>query len=114
MAYAIDLPDLYRRAAGQVVEILKGAKVSHIPFYQATTFKLVINLKTVKTLGLSVPTSLPARADEVIDNVAACSQVRPRHKLSVRSWSSARPFVGGGSTMQIKVTQSAEIEARLW
>jgi putative tryptophan/tyrosine transport system substrate-binding protein len=67
MAYAIDLADLYRRVAGQVAEILKGAKVSEIPFYQATTFTLVINLKAAKSLGLEVPTSLLARADEVIE-----------------------------------------------
>jgi putative tryptophan/tyrosine transport system substrate-binding protein len=67
MAYAVDLVDLYRRAAGQVDQLLKGARVSDIPFYQATTFKLVINLKTAKALGLTVPQSLLAAADEVIE-----------------------------------------------
>src|SRR5262249_13671482 len=69
MAYAIDLPDLYRRVAGQVAEILNGAMVSQIPIYQATTFKLVINLKSAKALGLVVRPSLlaRARADEVIE-----------------------------------------------
>jgi putative ABC transport system substrate-binding protein len=55
LAYAVDLVDLYRHAAGQVAQLLKGARVSDIPFYQATTFKLVINLKTAKALGLAVP-----------------------------------------------------------
>jgi ABC-type uncharacterized transport system substrate-binding protein len=67
MAYAVDLVDLHIRAAGQVVQILKGAKVSEIAFYQATTFKLVINLKTAKALGLTIPPSLLARADELIE-----------------------------------------------
>jgi putative tryptophan/tyrosine transport system substrate-binding protein len=67
MAYAIDLPDLGRRAATQVDQILKGAKPGEIRFYQPTTFKLSINLKTAKTLGLTIPPSLLARADEVIE-----------------------------------------------
>jgi putative ABC transport system substrate-binding protein len=67
MAYAIDTPDLYRRAAGQVAAILKGAKVNEVPFYQATTFKLIINLKAAKGLGITVPPSLLARADEVVE-----------------------------------------------
>ncbi|MGE3702679.1 MAG: ABC transporter substrate-binding protein [Hyphomicrobiaceae bacterium] len=67
MAYAIDLIDLYSRVADQLVAILRGAKVSEVPFYQATTFKLVINLKTAKALGITVPATLLARADEVIE-----------------------------------------------
>ena len=67
MAYAVDLVDLYRHAAGQIVQLLKGAKVIDIPFYQATTFKLLINLKIAKELGLTAPPSLIARADEVIE-----------------------------------------------
>jgi putative ABC transport system substrate-binding protein len=67
MAYAIDLVDLYGRAAGQVAQILNGTKVGEIPFYRATTFKLIINLKTAKALGLNVPPTLLARADEVIE-----------------------------------------------
>lgn len=66
-AYAVDLVDLYRHAAGQVAQLLKGARVSDIPFYQATTFKLVINLKTAKVLNITVPSTLLARADEVIE-----------------------------------------------
>jgi putative ABC transport system substrate-binding protein len=67
MAYAVDLIDLYRHAAGQVAQLLKGARVSDIPFYQATTFKLVVNLNTAKGLGVTIPPSLLARADEVIE-----------------------------------------------
>jgi putative ABC transport system substrate-binding protein len=67
MAYAVDLVDLYRHAAEQIAHLLKGARVSDVPFYQATTFELVINLKTAKTLGLTVPPTLLARADEVIE-----------------------------------------------
>jgi len=67
MAYAIDTPDLYRRAAGQVGAILKGAMVNEVPFYQATSFKLIINLKAAKALGITVPPTLLARADEVIE-----------------------------------------------
>jgi putative ABC transport system substrate-binding protein len=67
MAYAVDVPDLYRRVAAQVAGILKGAKVSDVPFYQATTFKLIINLKTARALGLTIQPSLLARADEMIE-----------------------------------------------
>src|SRR5262249_40967153 len=67
MAYAVDLVDLYRHAAGQIAQLLKGAKVSDVPFYQATTIKLLINLKTAKVLGLTVPPTLLVRADEVIE-----------------------------------------------
>jgi putative ABC transport system substrate-binding protein len=67
MAYAPDLLDLYRRAAGNVSDILNGAKPSDIPVYQASKFELVINSKTAKMLGLTFSPSLLARADEVIE-----------------------------------------------
>src|SRR5262249_51864692 len=67
MAYGVDAQDLYRRAAEQVDQVLNGTKPSDIPFYQPTKFKLVINLKTAKALGLTVPPSLLATADEVIE-----------------------------------------------
>jgi putative ABC transport system substrate-binding protein len=67
MAYAPELLDLYRRAAGCVGEILNGAKPSDIPIYLASKFELVINLKTAKKLGLPISPSLLARADEVIE-----------------------------------------------
>ena len=66
MAYGIEVEELYRHAAHQIDQILKGAKPDEIPFYQATQFKLTINLKTAKALGLTIPQSLLLRADEVI------------------------------------------------
>src|SRR5438270_2165946 len=67
MAYAVDLAELLRRMAGDVHQILKGAKPGDIPIYQPTKFELLINLQTAKTLGLTLPTTLLSRADEVID-----------------------------------------------
>jgi putative ABC transport system substrate-binding protein len=67
MAYAFDLADIYRHAAQQADQILKGANPGEIPFYQSAKFELVINLKTAKTLDLTIPPTLLARADEVIE-----------------------------------------------
>ena len=67
MAYAPELGDLARRLAQDVHHILQGAKPSEIPIYQAVKFELVINLNTAKALGLTVPPSLLARADKVIE-----------------------------------------------
>jgi len=67
MGYAVDLAELLRRMADDVHQILKGAKPSDVPIYQPTKFELLINLKTAKTLGLTLPRALLARADEVIE-----------------------------------------------
>jgi ABC-type uncharacterized transport system substrate-binding protein len=66
MAYGPELEELFRHAADQIGQILKGAKPGELPFYQASQFKLTINLNTAKVIGLAIPQSVLLRADKVI------------------------------------------------
>jgi putative ABC transport system substrate-binding protein len=67
MSYASDVLDSYRRAASYVDRILRGAKVAELPVQQPIKYELTINVRTAKTLGLALPDSVLARADEVIE-----------------------------------------------
>jgi putative ABC transport system substrate-binding protein len=67
MSYGVNFPAMYRRGADYVAKIFKGARPEDLPVEHAAKFELVVNLKTARALGITLPTSILLRADEVIE-----------------------------------------------
>ena len=67
MSYGVDTGPMWRRAAAYVAKILRGAQPGDLPVEQAANFEFAVNLKTAKAIGVTLPTSILLRADEVID-----------------------------------------------
>ena len=83
ISYGPDEVDMFRRTAGYVDRILKGAKVGDLPVQQPTSFRLVINRKTAKTIGIQIPVLTTCRADEVIDEGAMSALQRSASRSSM-------------------------------
>jgi ABC-type uncharacterized transport system substrate-binding protein len=78
MSYGVNVVDNFRRAASFVDRILKGTKPADLPVERPTKFELVINLKTAKVLGLTIPPSVLGRADQIIDSARSTGAVLVR------------------------------------
>ena len=87
MSYAPNTIDLFRRSATYVAKLFQGAKSAELPVEQPTRFDLLINLKTAKALGLTIPPSLLGRADQVIEQPVAAA---PSPAAKTNSWVTSR------------------------
>ncbi len=102
IAYGADRAESFRQAAGYIDRILKGATAADLPIQQPTKYELVVNLKTAKALGISVPKTLLATADRVIDKLAFQERIfAPAHgsfwhKTDILIAPGQCPLLGGG------------------